>query len=289
LSIKSGGLDAAGQDHTTQPITTHQRRHSDPSVLGRTKSRNHIVAEEMTSAFILPDITIHGNSYGTEHKALSTNARKVLDSLAQHDGHNCTLCSRVASFETENASIKIDTKKVVRIEKPVPVSNRMPVAGPYEDEPTMRPLVSPGIALATVVKGLQDELAHLKMELAQYQSMYNKHDMSLGLRKRKVLKVKIENLLKAIDTKADQIYGLYDVLEGQKQTGQEMSEEEIELTLENIGVDVNALKKKNIRGGESHSEDGESVDNSELDLPWEGIEDTTDSESVKERRQSWRL
>jgi Centrosome microtubule-binding domain of Cep57 len=289
LSIKSGGYDAAGQDHTAQSITTHQRRHSETSVRGRTSSRRHIVAEEMTSAFILPDITIHGNSYGTEHKALSAGARKVLDNLAQHDGHNCTVCSRVASFETENASIKIDTKKTIRIEKPIPVSDRMPVAGPYEDEPTMRPLTSPGLALATVMKGLQDELAHLKMELAQYQSMYNKYDMSLGMRKRKAIKTKIENLLKAIDTKADQIYGLYDVLEGQKQSGQQLSEEDVEITLQSIGVDVDALKQNKTQDGDDHSESGDSGDDSELDLPWEGIEDTTGTESVKERRQSWRL
>jgi len=289
LSVKSGGHDSAGQDHTTQSITAHQRRHSETSVRGRTKSRNHIVAEEMTSAFILPDITIHGNLHGAEHKALSASARKVLDNLCQHDGHNCTVCSRVTSFETENASTKIDTKKSIRIEKPVPVSDRMPVTGPYEDEPTMRPLVSPGLALATVMKGLQDELAHLKMQLTQYQSMYNKHDMSLGMRKRKAIKAKIENLLKAIDTKADQIYGLYDVLEGQKQSGQELSEEEVEITLQTIGVDVDALKENITRGGDNHSEDGESGDDSELDLPWEGIEDTTGTESVKERRQSWRL
>lgn len=289
LSIKSGSHGAAGQDLTTQSITTHQRRHSDPSIRGRTKSRHHIVAEEMTSAFILPDITICGSFHGTEHKALSASARNVLDNLCQHDGYNCTVCSRVASFETENASKRTDTKKSIRIEKPVPVSDRMPVAGSYEDEPTMRPLVSPGLALATVMKGLQDELAHMKMQLAQYQSMYSKYDMSLGMRKRKAIKAKIENLLKAIDIKADQIYGLYDVLEGQKQSGQELSEEEVEITLENIGVDINALKVKKPRGGDNPGEDDNSGDDSELDLPWEGIEDTTGTESVKERRQSWRL
>lgn len=289
LNIKSGSHDTASQDHTTQSITKHQRRHSETSVRDGGNSRRHIVAEEMTSAFILPDITIHRTSHGAEHKALSASARKVLDNLAQHDGHNCTVCSRVASFETENASIKIDTKKTIRIEKPVPVSDRMPVAGPYEDEPTMRPLTSPGLALATVMKGLQDELAHLKMELAQYQSMYNKYDVSLGMRKRKAIKAKIENLLKAIDTKADQIYGLYDVLEGQKQSGQELSEEDVEITLQSIGVDVHALKQNKTYRRDNQSEDSDSGDDSELDLPWEGIEDTTGTESVKERRQSWRL
>lgn len=289
LSVKSDGCIATGEDHITQSITSPQRRHSESSMDKRINSRRRIVAEGLTSAFILPDITIHSTSHATEHPALSVGARRVLDNLAQHDGHNCTVCSRVASFDIQNATINIDTKKTVRIEKPVPVSDRMPVAGPYEDEPTMRPSTTPGLALATVMKGVQDELAHLKMELAQYQAMYNKHDMSLGMRKRKSLKVKIENLLKAIDTKADQIYALFDVLEGQKQSGQELSEQEVEVTLQSIGVDVGAFKKKGMPVGDDHNSDNDSEEDSELDLPWEGIEDTTGTESGNGRRQSWHV
>jgi hypothetical protein len=289
LSVKSGGQGEADQDHTTQSITSHQRHHSENSINSRIKARHRIVGEEMTSAFILPDITIHGASHGTDHPALSAGARRVLDNLAQHDGHNCTVCSRVASFETENATINIDTKKIIRIEKPVPVSDRMPVSGPYEDEPTIRPATAPGLALASVMKALQDELAHLKMELAQYQSAYNKHDMSLGLRKRKTIKARIESLLKAIDNKADQIYALYDVLEGQKQSGQQMSEQDVEITLQSIGVDVDALKQHQTLGGNNDSEDDDSEEGSDLDLPWEGIEDTTGTGSGKGRRQSWHM
>jgi hypothetical protein len=256
---------------------------------GRIKNGHRIVAEELTSAFILPDITIHGASQGNEHQVLSASARRVLDNLAQHDSHNCTVCSRVASFATENATINIDTKKTLRIEKPVPVSDRMPAAGPYEDEPTMRPATTPGLALATVMKALQDELAHLKMEHAQYMSAYNKHDMSLGRRRRKGIKTKIDSILKAIDNKADQIYALYDVLEGQKQSGQQMSEQDVEITLQNIGVDVNALWQNQTSGGNDSSEDGDSDEGSDLDLPWEGIEDTTGTESGKGRRQSWHM
>lgn len=289
LSIKSGGQEGVEQDPTAQSITSHQRRHSEDSINSRIKTRQRIIAEELTSAFILPDITIHGASHGKEHPALSANARRVLDNLAQHDGHNCTVCSRVASFETENATINIDTKKTIRIEKPIPVSDRMPVAGPYDDEPTIRPATAPGLALAAVLKALQDEFAHLKMEHARYQASYNKHDVSLGMRKRKTTKAKIESLLKAMDNKADQVYALYDVLEGQKQSGQQMSEQDIEITLQNIGVDVDALKQNQTSGGDNNSEDGDSEEGSDLDLPWEGIEDTTGMESGKGRRQSWHM
>ncbi|KAL5353117.1 hypothetical protein ACLOAV_001147 [Pseudogymnoascus australis] len=266
------------KDNTSHSNVSHTRRHSETSIKARTAGR-HITTDDVTSAFIIPDITLSVAMNGG-HPTLSAKAKKVLDTLCHHDGGNCTVCTRVASFENN-----VETKQTVSIQKPIPVSDRMPVPGPYEDEPTMRPSVTPGLALATVMKGLEDELAHLKIELAQYQAVYNKHDASLSMRKRKAVQTRIERLLKAIDTKADQIYALYDVLEGQKETGQELSEKEVEVTLMDIGIDVDALKKDNTEQDPAGEDSGED---SELDLPWEGIEDTTGSNSVVNgRRRSW--
>lgn len=281
LSMKSD--NKAGQDDTGRPKVSNTRRHSDTSVKAQTTHRR-IVSNDMTSAFIIPDITLNVGVNGAQHPVLSAKARKVLDTLCHHDGGNCTVCSRVASFENDTS--KVETKRSVRIQKPIPVSERMPVPGPYEDEPTMRPSVAPGLALAAVMKGLEDELAHLKMGLAQYQSIYSKHDPSISMRKRKAVKARIENLLKAIDTKADQIYALYDVLEGQKESGQELSEKEVEVTLMDIGIDVDAMKNDKPQE-EAKNEQEDSGEDTDLDLPWEGIEDTTGSNSVNGRRRSW--
>ncbi|KFY02021.1 hypothetical protein V490_00675 [Pseudogymnoascus sp. VKM F-3557] len=275
--LKNRNSGKADQDNTSHSNVSHTRRHSETSIKAQTAAR-HITTEDVTSAFIIPDITLSVAMNGG-HPTLSAKAKKVLDTLCHHDGGNCTVCTRVASFEQN-----VEGKQTVSIQKPIPVSDRMPVAGPYEDEPTMRPSVAPGLALATVMKGLEDELAHLKIELAQYQAVYNKHDPSLSMRKRKAVKARIERLLKAIDTKADQIYALYDVLEGQKETGQELSEKEVEVTLMDIGIDVDALKKDQT---EQDLEGEDSGEDSELDLPWEGIEDTTGSNSVNGRRRSW--
>lgn len=275
--LKNRTSDKQDQDNTSHSNVSHTRRHSETSIKART-ARRHITTEDVTSAFIIPDITLSVAMNGG-HPTLSAKAKKVLDTLCHHDGGNCTVCTRVASFENN-----VETKQTVSIQKPVPVSDRMPVPGPYEDEPTMRPSVTPGLALATVMKGLEDELAHLKIELAQYQSVYSRHDPSLSMRKRKAVKAMIEKLLKAIDTKADQIYALYDVLEGQKETDQELSEKEVEVTLMDIGIDVDALKKDTT---ELDVEGEDSGEDSELDLPWEGIEDTTGSNSVNGRRRSW--
>ncbi|KFY91279.1 hypothetical protein V500_04753 [Pseudogymnoascus sp. VKM F-4518 (FW-2643)] len=275
--LKNRNSDKQDQDNTSHSNVSHTRRYSETSIKARTAGR-HITTDDVTSAFIIPDITLSVAMNGG-HPTLSAKAKKVLDSLCHHDGGNCTVCTRVASFENN-----VETKQTVSIQKPIPVSDRMPVPGPYEDEPTMRPSVTPGLALATVMKGLEDELAHLKIELAQFQAVYNRHDPSLSMRKRKAVKTRIESLLKAIDTKADQIYALYDVLEGQKETGQELSEKEVEVTLMDIGIDVDALKKDTT---EQDPEGGDSGEDSELDLPWEGIEDTTGSNSVNGRRRSW--
>ena len=122
--------------------------------------------------------------------------------------------------------------------------------------------------------------------------MYNSHDASLSKRKRKSVFVKIEALLKAIDAKADQIYALYDVLEGQKADGHEITEEEVEVTLNAIGIDPVELRLRGggvgraeaPYGGEGRGRGNETSDEEEevhedgidddMDLPWEGIEET---------------
>jgi hypothetical protein len=215
----------AEQDQTIQSITSRRRQHSETSVHTRTTRRRRTETDDITSAFIIPDISfnvttvekVHPTTSAepatTEkvHPTLSANARRVLDDLCKHDCQNCTVCTRVASFDTKN-----HTKHKVTIPKPVPVSERMPDPTPYEDEPTIRPSIEPGLALATVIKGLGDEIAHLKLEHARVTKAYGKHDPSLGMRHRKSLKQRMDQLVLEIERKSDQLYGLYDVLEGQK-------------------------------------------------------------------------
>jgi hypothetical protein len=224
------------------------------------KSRDD--TDDMTSAYIIPDISFVSDMKETVHPTLSASARRVLDKLCNQDCLNCSVCTQVASYGTKDTREQNATMQNARVSKPVPVSDRMPVAAPYEDEPTLRPLVKPGLALAIVIKGLEDEVVHLKMEQAQVNALYTKHDPSLSLRKRHALKNRLSKLTVAIETKSDQIYALYDVLEGQKQSGQEMTEEDFENTLLSIGIDPES------------KDDGEDTD---LDLPWEGIEDTVEN------------
>lgn len=276
------------------------RRHSETSILSVRSRRRGLDAENMTSAFIVPDITIRNPGVDSHPvPELTKAAQDILDGLAKHDGQNCTVCKR-AIGRGENHEHSTTVREAIKIAKPVPVSDRMPRSSPYEEEPTIRPAQAPGLALAVVMKGLDDELAHLKIELAQYQALYNGHDPALSKRKRKSVYHKIETLFKAIEVKADQVYALYDVLEGQKQDGHEISQEEVEITLQSVGINAAGL---HLRGGGADEEqqdekekpserqlwdldsDAEDVD----DLPWEGIEttiETTKSGFADRRRTS---
>lgn len=249
------------------PIAERPRRHSDHSVASVASQRKKRVnIEDMTSAFILPDITLSRVELAASNPTRLPEAdQRALDNIAQHEGKNCMVCKNVLPNDTCN-------HEPVKVSKPVPVSERMPQPTPYNEEPTMRPSQPPAVALATVLKSLEDELSHLKMQLATYQSAYNKLDASLGKRQRKTLLEKIETVLRDIDMKSDQIYALYDVLEGQK-GDREMTEQEMEMTLESIGIDlppaadVTGTTNKSSHMAESDDED---------ELPWEGIESTAE-------------
>ncbi|KAL4913226.1 hypothetical protein BDW62DRAFT_193008, partial [Aspergillus aurantiobrunneus] len=248
------------------------RRHSDHSATPVAQRRRRRIAEEMTSAFILPDITLRHADLAENLTKLPEATQRALNRATQHSGKNCTVCKQsVPGDGCEH------TSDAVKIPKPTPVSERMPEPSIYNEEPTLRPAQSPAVALATVLKALEDELSHLRMQLVSYQGAYNKLDASISKRQRKALGEKIEKLLKDIDMKADQIYALYDVLEGQRQHGQEMTEQEIEMTLQSIGIDANP-KSGEITGTtdkSSHKEGTDyDVEDDGSELPWEGIEST---------------
>ncbi|KAL9635698.1 MAG: hypothetical protein Q9164_003295 [Protoblastenia rupestris] len=268
-----------------QKNAQHNRRHSETSIMSiRSRRRGHN-AENMTSAFILPDITIRTPADGAEQiPVLTKENRDVLNGLAKHTAENCTVCKRTIR-NGEHHEHSESAKGTITVSKPIPVSERMPQAVPGEDEPTMRPAQAPGLALATVLKGLEDEITHLKIKLSQYQTLYNSQDPSLSKYRRKSCYQKMENLLQAIDVKADQIYALYDVLEGQKRDGQDLTEEQVEVTLQSIGMEAPEL---HLRGGgpeeegsnqrtKRHSWELTSEEGSDDELPWEGIEPTVES------------
>lgn len=255
----------------TVPTVERPRRHSVHSLPPNTQRKKRRNVEDMTSAFILPDITLNRADLAASNPTkLPEATRRALDGIAQHDAKNCMMCKNV---QPSDGSCNHEP---VKIPKPVPVSQRMPKPSLYNEEPTIRPSQPPIVALASVLKTLEDELSHLKMQLLSYQGAHNKLDASLGKRQRKLLTEKLETIMKDIDMKSDQIYALYDALEGQKQVGRDMTEQEMEMTLESIGIDVPADPE--VTGttdksrGPTHFDEEEDED----DFPWEGIESTAE-------------
>ncbi|KAH8174620.1 centrosome microtubule-binding domain of cep57 domain-containing protein [Sarocladium implicatum] len=161
---------------------------------------------------------------------LSKDARRVLEELCEHDCKNCIVCTRIASHQGVITPVEAATgKKRVTISRPIPVTDRA-----LPEDATMRPSQSPGHALAIVIKGLEDEARHLKHALAKLNAKYTSADQAIGRGKRLAMAEAIHTLLRQLEVKNDQIYSLYDVLEGQKAAGQAMTEEDIEMTVLNI-------------------------------------------------------
>lgn len=187
--------------------------------------------------------------------ALSSDACRILDGLCKHNCRNCIVCSRITSHRGVVTSTDIAAgKKRVTVPRPVPVTDR----DVSDENATVRPSQSPGHALALVIKGLEDEGQHLQLELSRLQARYNNNDKALGRRERLSLAEGIRALLKRLEVKNDQIYSLYDVLEGQKAAGQAMSEEEVEMTVLNI----TGMTVRDVTSGSEQ-------------FTWEGIQDET--------------
>ncbi|SPQ17817.1 2278be2d-aed8-48fa-9fe2-b86318217e26 [Thermothielavioides terrestris] len=215
----------------------------------------------MTSAFFMPDITLEGNKQGTAKDlpqqalpTLSKDARRVLDGICQHNSINCNVCVRIAthgeriaanSTVTSTKKILITEedvrrgKKTVSADKPIPVSDRAPEQPPASahqqhpnsDEPTVRPSMPPGEALAVLIKETQDEIDHLQMELKRLNEVYCGLDKSQGMRERRRVMADIKRLLGELEAKSGHLYRLHDVLEGQKQAGQLMEDGQVDVTV----------------------------------------------------------
>ena len=290
--ISKPGTHQANHDEfqASQRDIEQPRRHSEGSLISTRSRRRDIDSKNLTSAFIVPDITIKASLGDAQPSKTAVRGSEMspVDYIVPHSVETCVVCNRKAD-PSGRCKHQDASHRVVKVSKPVPVSQRRQSLAIPEGEPTIRPSQPPAIALAVVIKALEDEIVHLKIELTKNQSLYNRHDPALSMRRRKSLYQQTQTLVEAIDIKSDQIYALYDVLEGQKQDGHEMSEQEVEVTIQSLGIDAAGLGLRG--GGSDDEEEVDSVnsksgftekgpwdldveDESDNDLPWEGIETT---------------
>jgi hypothetical protein len=219
--------------------------------------------EGETSAFIIPDITIHT-------AAPTASATKTF-AIPDHKMGECTICAQANG-------------KHLDIPLPIPVSTR-----DLGEDATLRPAWAPHLSLAHVLKQLEDEVAHLKLQLAKKQAEYSAHDPALGRRRRVSVHAEIEKITAEVERRSDMVYRLYDVVEGQKEDfatnerkgsasvkQDSQTEQEIEETLQSIGMDPSEAAGRVGRGAPDVPEGlQEEYSGDETDeLPWEGVSDT---------------
>lgn len=215
----------------THKVTTKQTTLTEnvtsQSYKGRSTNHSHTNTQ---------NVSVNLTSRSAQCPVLSREARRVLDGLCEHNCRNCIVCSRIVSHRGAITAAEMsEGKKRVTVPRPVPVSDRFPDAAAGDgDEHTTRPAQPPGRALALVIKGLEDEAEHMKMELASRQARYAGLSAAVGRRERRELAAEVTALVRRLEAKRDQIYALYDVLEGQRASGQAMTEEELEMTVLSI-------------------------------------------------------
>lgn len=254
----TGDVSNLEGDNVSANATQTKQSIVDTSMLSNTSRRRRSAPTEMTSAFIMPDIDIDTRKQITTRLEFTQRIRSK-----QHDDANCTVCRR------QSASHPSDP---LRVPKLVPVSTRMP----DDIDATLRPARSPREALALVVKELSDERIHLHAELAAKRALLEAHDPSLGRRNRHEIEADVQDLLAKIKIRDEQIYNLYDVLEGQDH---DITEQVVEDLTDRIRAEDAEVEKKGKEKKvtiQSFHEDEENGDLSVHDeLPWEGFPDDT--------------
>ncbi|KAL0474429.1 hypothetical protein QR685DRAFT_9352 [Neurospora intermedia] len=244
------------EDESVKTATTSKsRRPSSMGVQGQETPRPASRVRQNSENPTITTQTDKQSSLGHSIPALSKEARRVLDQICNHKSDNCNVCVRIAAngphvSPSTKAPITVEDmrkgKKTVRVDRPVPVSDRAVKGhGNYEEEPTMRPTMAPGNALAVLIKEISDEIEHLQMELKHMNELYFSLDKSTGQRERRRIMGEIKKLQAELETKSGQLYKLHDVLEGQKNAGQLMDDSELDITILSDLLRVNGATENN--------------------------------------------
>ena len=148
----------------------------------------------------------------------------MFDDLTGHEteaGKVCGACDGVATRADEQApagerraaETATDVSATRRQDGPVPAaSKRAQSTTSFHEDPTARPSQAPLKALQTVIASLEAEREAFGRQLEAAQALHNASDASKGRRKRKRRVAEIEKLLALVESKADQVYALHDVL-----------------------------------------------------------------------------
>ncbi|KAL8695430.1 MAG: hypothetical protein Q9218_000008 [Villophora microphyllina] len=241
-SAKPSTSRVEDQNALKDQTTSEHSRHVSESSFFKTRPKRHAIPQDqMTSAFILPDITMN-----VQPAAESTVQPRVASEAHLQQG---TTREYTDLLDYEPVAAQQQTAEVsLQPQLPIISDEEMDITI-QDDDLTVRPTQPAEVALAAVLESLNTELASQKGQMVKYQADLDRLDTSLHRRQRKQILSRMKALLDSTDVKAEQIYNLHDVIEGQKKSGQPVTQNQLDNTLQSLG----------------------------LDLPWEGIESTNAS------------
>ena len=218
--------------------------------------------KEMTSAFIIPDITLAPTSKQTA----SGSGDDAL--VNPHDTKSCTICQRVLTTQSRKAAAGI----TVKLSTIVPVSARAHLRS--DPDSTLRPTQPPLSALSVVLKALYDEHAHYHLQLQSAQRNLRSLDPAAERRKHAALHARIAALNAMLDAKSAQIYALFDVVEAHRAELREDGDGDEAREIDEVSLVVDELRKGKKVGFRDAARQPTVEDGAEDDLPWEGITET---------------
>jgi len=192
----------------------------------------------MTSGFFIPDLTL----------GVAASRALIEDSDIYHDEKRCTVCHKARQEQNPAESLSPLSPKTA-----IPVSQR-----PVEDlspDATSRPSEPPLKALSRVIQEIGDEITHLKLQVHETERELAAHDPATGKQRREEIESRMSRLVKALSMKADQIYSLYDVLEGHQ-------------------IDHMAQTRRRVTIKSPSGDDLDDDSEGESDAEWDGFTDT---------------
>jgi hypothetical protein len=159
------------------------------------------------------------------HTSKSTSATAI----CKHNRVNCVVCCQKAGPIGENEKVTVAVPRPIQ-----PGKQSTKTASQQRSAILPDPAMDPGSALAYVMKLLDDERRHLWMQiLAMRKSGETEEALNDKQRPRRVLR-EAEELWNAYVLKVEQLNRLDDVLAGQRAAGQDMTREEIDVTITRI-------------------------------------------------------
>ncbi|OAA63739.1 hypothetical protein SPI_03902 [Niveomyces insectorum RCEF 264] len=269
------------------PFTSQQQKDiredsdNDASDVGQS-AMDHSVEENMTSAFIIPDLDFQTEENEDEDecpaelpddekpdgpKATSTETRNPTDefaasqktvsfrtnkvmhtvegptgssaspasTLCKHSQVNCVICCQKAGPPLDNEKVTVAVPRPILANGAEAASVAAEGAASYAQRLAAKPGMSPGDALAYVMKLLNDERRHLWMQIqASRKEGAAEETRNETARRPRQVSREPEELWKAYVLKVEQLNRLDDVLEGQRVAGQDMSREMIDVTITRI-------------------------------------------------------